>query len=73
MAPEPVGSDSPPPSADRAARNSPIIWAAIVLVLCGAGLCWWFRVGNNLVTYFLMVVAVVLILLNVFGLCNPPA
>ncbi len=72
VAPEPVGADSPPPSPGHVARNSPIIWGAVVLLLCGAALSWWFHVGNNLVTYFLMVVAVILILLNVFGVRNPP-
>jgi len=73
VAPEPVGSDAPPPSPDHRARNSGIVWLAVAFVLLAAGLSWEFHVGGTIVTFAFMVVAVILIMLNVLGLRNPPA
>ena len=73
VAPQPVGSDAPPPSPDHRARNSGIVWLAVVVVLLAAGLSWKFQVGGTIVTFALMVFAVLLIMVNVLGLRNPPA
>jgi hypothetical protein len=73
VAPEPVGTDVPPPSPDHRSRNSAIIWLAVAIVLLAAGLSWKFQVGGTIVTFALMVLAVILIMLNVLGLRNPPA
>ena len=73
IAPEPTGTDAPPPSPGHQSRNSAVLWVAVVLVLLAAGLSWVFHIGGNILTFAFMVLAVILIMLNVLGLRNPPA
>jgi hypothetical protein len=49
------------------------VWVAIAILLLAAGLCWKLQVAGNLLTFALMVIALILIMLNVLGLRNPPA
>jgi hypothetical protein len=73
VAPEPTGTEHAPPGPEHRARNSAIVWISVAVLLLAAGLCWIFRVGGNILTFAFMVIAVILILLNVLGLRNPPA
>jgi hypothetical protein len=72
VAPEPAGTEHVPPGPEHRARNSVVVWVAVAVLLLAAGLSWIFRIGGNIVTFALMVIAVIFILLNVLGLRNPP-
>jgi hypothetical protein len=73
IAPEPADRDAPPPGPEHQARNSIVMWVAIAILLLAAALCWKLQVAGNLLTFGLMVIALILIMLNVLGLRNPPA
>jgi hypothetical protein len=73
IAPEPPGSDAPPPGPEHQSRNSAIVWLAVAVLLLAAGLSWQFRIGGTILTFAFMFLAVILIMLNVLGLRKPPA
>ena len=72
VAPDKTGVEHPPPGPEHRARNSVVVWVAVAVLLLAAGLSWIFRIGDNILAFAFMVIAVIFIMLNVLGVRNPP-